>query len=81
LALLFSAAPKLHAAAHNSGADSHECLAMVLQSGVCGDSIAAPALAGFVPTVSEVPIPDHSLTVPSIFLSCQVLEHAPPALA
>jgi hypothetical protein len=76
-ALVLAASPELHTRIHDR-AGHHECLAMVLQSGACDDAVPAPTLAAFVATLFEVTVPDGSRTVGSLFLSCRILEHAPP---
>lgn len=81
-ALVLSASPHLHAAAHDTERDgTHECLVMALQGGACGDSISGPDLSGFVEALFEVRLLDVSRTAESIFLSCQILEHAPPVIS
>ena len=80
LALLLAASPKLHTQFHDR-AEHHECLAIVLQNGAYDSGTPAPTLAAFVATLFEVALPDNSRTVESLFLSCQVLEHAPPVIS
>lgn len=82
IALAFAACPELHSLAHDSGGiEHHECLAMALQNGACDDVAPPLTLAAFLTTFFEAALPDGSRTVESLYLSCRILEHAPPAIS
>jgi hypothetical protein len=82
IALVLAASPKLHSLAHDSDRmQHHECLAMVLQNGACDDVAPTLTLAAFVTTLFEAALPDESRSVESLFLSCRILEHAPPVIS
>jgi hypothetical protein len=82
IALALAACPELHSLAHDShGMQYHECLAMALQNGACDDVTPTVTLAAFLTTLFEATLPDGSRTVESLFLSCQILEHAPPVIS
>jgi hypothetical protein len=81
-ALILAASPQLHELAHHPSDEPghHECLAMMLHDGTCEHTAAPPTLATFVATLFEVTLPDRSRPFESLFLSCRILEHAPPGL-
>ena len=79
LALALAASPKLHERIHHdAGEQEHQCLATTIGGGGCEDALVAPMLAGFAAARSANVPKDGSRTVGSLFLSCSVLEHAPP---
>jgi hypothetical protein len=83
-ALVLVASPELHERLHHDCDDEqghHECLATVLHAGGCDVVTPPPTLAAFVSTLLEVDEPDHSIAVPSPFLTSRILEHAPPRRA
>lgn len=81
-ALAMSVSPQLHAFVHSHSATAdHDCAVTALSNGHC-DS--APCLVAFAPLPAEKG--DNSFGsstrgVASFFLSCRVLEHAPPAVS
>jgi hypothetical protein len=79
-AMLLAGSPELHEWAHHHSDDSeHECLADALHSGACDHVTPAPLFTGiaFGPVEAAPAIRTHA--APSLFLSCRILEHAPPA--
>jgi hypothetical protein len=81
IVLAMEACPAFHEFIHNdAGADDHECAVTLFQSGACHS---APVLAFVVGDISplcffEVPAVAGQW-VPGIFLTRNILEHAPPA--
>ena len=81
LALALAASPELHERIHRDAAhQEHQCLATTIGGG-WEDALIAPALTAFVATLIEVAPMDGSRVVESLFLSCGVLEHAPPVVS
>jgi hypothetical protein len=77
-----AASPQLHAVAHDfGGSEQHQCLATVLQNGGCDNVQTTPVILAFVTTRFEAAFSDSSRTVESLFLSCRILEHAPPVIS
>lgn len=79
LSIAMAASPQVHTRAHGDGDQAeHQCLAKALQSGECDafgavQVVVAPWTGGSAslrPAVREKTL--------SFFLSCRVLEHAPP---
>jgi Na+/H+ antiporter NhaC len=82
LATFLAASPVLHELAHEkSGDGEHHCLATVLHAGACDAAASEPlqAVTLFVPL--DVPACDRAHVTSSLFLSCRILEHAPPSLS
>ena len=82
LALALAASPELHHRTHHDAdQQEHQCLATTIGGGGCEDAGVAPTFAAFVAMLFEVAPPDYSHAVGSLFLSCRVLEHAPPVIS
>ena len=82
LALVLSVSGELHERLHHDDGDHHhECLATVLHSGACDSSTPAPVLEGIETVLIETARRDFFRIVESPFLSCRILEHAPPAVS
>jgi hypothetical protein len=82
LATLLAWSPGLHEWAHaDSGDAEHQCLATVLHSGACDGAAAGPPAVVINVAPVEASPRDCSRVAPSLFLSCRILEHAPPSLS
>ena len=82
MAMLLAGSPQMHEWAHHPSDDhGHECLATALHSGACDNVTPVPVFAGitFGPFAPAPEIRTHD--GPSLFLSCRVFEHAPPAVS
>ena len=81
-AFVFAASPGLHEWVHqDSDGEQHQCLATALHAGACGDATPEPLPMVFARESNEA-APEIGLrVVPSHFLSCRVLEHAPPSVS
>ena len=79
LAAAFAASPQLHAWLHHDGDQpEHVCLATTLQaSGIEEVLIVIMAVEPMAEIVATTPLRDAEVA-DSFFLSCRVLEHAPP---
>jgi hypothetical protein len=81
-AMLLAGSPKLHEWAHqDSGDTEHQCLATVLHAGACDDPAPTPPLVAAAEGAVEAVAEDNSRVALSLFLSCRILEHAPPAIS
>lgn len=81
LALALAASPQLHELAHDAdhSEQHHECLATVLSEGGLDTVLVIATLVQTLPEPRPVAIAVQDLhPVQSFFLSCRVLEHAPP---
>lgn len=79
-AMLLAGLPELHEWAHQDSGDAqHQCLATVLHSGACDEVTSAPPLTVIAEGPVEAVPEDCSRLALSLFLSCRILEHAPPA--
>ena len=80
LAMLLAGSPWLHEWAHQNSSDTqHQCLATVLSEGACDEATPAPPLAAIAEGPVEAAPEVGSRLALSLFLSCRILEHAPPA--
>lgn len=79
LALMLAASPQLHELLHHdSGQPEHVCLATILQAGGCEDVLVVlMVVTPIVEIVATAPL-RAAEKAESFFLSCRVLEHAPP---
>ena len=79
LATALAASPQLHAWLHHHGDESeHVCLAATLQSGGIEEILVViMAVEPMAEVVATAPVRDLEVAE-SFFLSCRVLEHAPP---
>ncbi len=81
-ALAMSVSPELHALVHSDSATAgHDCAVTAISNGQCDSG---PGLVAFVPLPAEKDgnsFGSSSRTFASFFLSCRVLEHAPPAIS
>jgi hypothetical protein len=81
-AMLLAGSPELHEWAHQDGSGTeHQCLATSLHSGTCDDVTPAPIFTGVTFTASDTTPEIRRHAAPSLFLSCGVFEHAPPAVS
>src|SRR5438046_892422 len=81
-AMLLAGSPGLHEwAHHDSGDTQHECLATVLHSGACDEATPAPVTVVMGEGPTEAAPEVRSGVALSLFLSCRILEHAPPAVS
>lgn len=82
LALALAASPELHERIHHDAdQEEHQCLATTIGGGGCEDALVAPMLVGFVAVFSATVPAEYSRAAGSLFLSCRVLEHAPPLVS
>lgn len=82
IAFLFAGSPALHDWAHSDSDDGqHQCLATVLHAGACEDTPMEPVPTALVMASDETAPKVRSRIAPSVFLSCRILEHAPPSLS
>ena len=82
LALALAAFPALHERLHQD-ADHHEhtCLVTILQLGGFDDApVVAMAVETMAETIATAPVREVE-NAESFFLSCRVLEHAPPFIS
>jgi hypothetical protein len=81
MALALATSSALHERIHHDADQpEHQCLATAIGCGGCVDAPTAPTLTAFVAVLSEIAPKDRSRVVESPFLSCGVLEHAPPVI-
>ena len=81
-AMLLAGSPGLHEWAHQDSGDAqHQCLATVLHSGACDEAAPAPPLTAVAEGPVEAAPEVCSRLALSLFLSCRILEHAPPAVS
>jgi hypothetical protein len=82
LALVLAASPKLHERLHHGGGHpDHVCLVTTLQAGGLEDVLVVMmAVEPMAEIVARAPLWAVE-TAESFFLSCRVLEHAPPRRA
>ena len=82
LAFALAASPGLHEWAHqDSGGEQHQCLATALHAGACSDVAPEPVAIAFASDSNEAAPEDGLRAAPSLFLSCRILEHAPPSVS
>ncbi|MEA3212842.1 MAG: hypothetical protein QOE70_5899 [Chthoniobacter sp.] len=83
LALALAASPQLHELIHHDdGHGEHQCLAVTLQSGGSDAAAVAPLVTqAFLAELFALVPRGESAWVESLFLSCRVLEHAPPLIS
>lgn len=82
LAVALAASPELHERLHHDGDEQeHVCLATTLQAGGFGDVLVAlMVVAPMAEIIATEPL--HAAEkAESFFLSCRVLEHAPPLVS
>ena len=79
LAAVLAASPQLHELLHRDGDDSeHVCLVTILHAGGFEDVlVVALAVAPMAEIIATAPLREVE-KAESFFLSCRVLEHAPP---
>lgn len=79
LALALAASPQLHELLHHDGdRQEHVCLATILQAGGFEDVLVViMAVEPMTEVIATAPLCDVE-EAESFFLSCRVLEHAPP---
>jgi hypothetical protein len=82
LALALAASPQLHELLHHDGEDQeHVCLATILQAGGFEEVLVViMAVEPMTEVIATAPLRDVE-EAGSFFLSCRVLEHAPPFLS
>ncbi len=82
LALALAALPELHERIHHDAdQEDHQCLATTIGNGGCENAPAPPAVTAFLPVLLEIAPKDCACVVEALFLSCSVLEHAPPFIS
>lgn len=81
-AMLLAGSPELHEWAHrDSGETEHQCLATALHAGACDNATPTPPLTGITFGPIEAAPAIRPYLAPSLYLSCRILEHAPPAVS
>lgn len=79
-AMLLAGSPELHEWAHQDSGDAqHQCLATALHSGACENVTPPLVLTGIPFAAIEAAAEIRTHNAQSLFLSCRILEHAPPA--
>jgi hypothetical protein len=79
LALGLAASPGLHEFIHHDGGRAHhECLATTLQANGCDDALLVVMVVLPLAQPDADAPPREAELAKSFFLSCRVLEHAPP---
>lgn len=81
-ALAMSVSPELHALAHSDSATAgHDCAVTAISNGQCDSGPCLVALAPLPAEKGDDSFGGSSRACASFFLSCRVLEHAPPAIS
>ena len=81
-AFALAASPGLHEWAHqDSDGEQHQCLATALHAGACNDVAPEPVAIAFAFASNEAAPKDNLRAASSLFLSCRILEHAPPSVS
>src|SRR6266540_4027091 len=82
LALVLAGSPHLHALVHPDAADpDHSCLATTIQGNGCEPASVGPHVAASRAALFAIIPPCKAHDVEALFLSCRVLEHAPPVVS
>jgi hypothetical protein len=79
LALVLASSPHLHALVHpDAGDPEHSCLVTTIHSKGCEAAPGGPQVFAFRAALFATIPPREAHDVEALFLSCRVLEHAPP---